>query len=80
MLTLGAEVFNASPKAIGARDETGLNVGGYFNLSEEHHILFSVGRDMKGQNTLFAYLAFQWTFGPGGKENLLEKQLEKPEH
>lgn len=80
MLTLGVEVFNTSPKAKGERDETGFNVGGYVNLTEEHHILFSVGRDMKGQNTLFAYLAFQWTFGPGRKENLFEKQLEKPAH
>ncbi len=80
MLTLGAEVFNTSPKAKGESDETGFNVGGYVNLSEEHHILFSAGRDMKGQNTLFAYFAFQWTFGPGAKENLLETQLEQPGH
>jgi hypothetical protein len=64
MLTLGAEIFNTSPKAKGESDETGFNVGGVFNLSEEHHILFSAGRDIKGPNTLFAYLAFQWTFGP----------------
>ena len=62
--TLGAEVFNSSPKARGESDETGFNVGGFLNLSEDHHILFSVGRDFKGPNTLFAYLGFQWTFGP----------------
>ncbi len=62
------------------RDETAFNVGGYVNLSEEHHILFSVGRDMKGQNTLFAYFAFQWTFGPGEKEHLLWRQQDNPEH
>jgi hypothetical protein len=69
-LTLGAEVFNTSPKARGESDETGFNGGGIYNLSEEHHILFSAGRDMKGPATLFAYLAFQWTFGPSGKEDL----------
>ena len=63
-LTLGAEIFNSSPQAKGERDETGFNVGGVLNLSEEHHILFSAGRDLKGPNTLTAYLAFQWTFGP----------------
>ncbi len=67
MLTIGAEVFNSSPKAKGESDETGFNIGGYLNLSEEHHILFSVGRDFKGPNTLFAYLAFQWTLGPKEK-------------
>lgn len=64
MLTLGTEIFNTSPKAKGESDETGFNIGGFFNLSEEHHILFSAGRDIKGQNTFFAYLAFQLTFGP----------------
>ncbi len=64
MLTFGAEIFNTSPKAQGESDETGFNVGGFINLSEEQHILFSAGRDIKGPNTLFAYLAFQWTLGP----------------
>ncbi|MFI5296436.1 MAG: hypothetical protein ACHQ0Y_15595 [Thermodesulfovibrionales bacterium] len=70
MLTIGAEVFNASPKAKGESDETGFNVGGYLNLSEEHHVLFSAGRDLKGPNTFFAYLAFQWTFGPKEEKKL----------
>ncbi|HAM49949.1 MAG TPA: hypothetical protein DCP92_04370 [Nitrospiraceae bacterium] len=64
VLTLGAEIFNTSPKAKGESDETAFNVGGYIDLSEEHHILLSAGRDIKGKNTLSAYLAFQWTFGP----------------
>ena len=62
--TLGAEIFNTSPKAKDESDETGFNVGGFINLSEVHHILLSVGRDIKGPNTFSAYLAFQWTFGP----------------
>ena len=68
MLTLGAEIFNTSPKADDESDETGFNVGGILNLSEEHHILFSAGRDLKGPGTFFAYLAFQWTFGPKEKK------------
>ncbi len=68
MLTLGAEIFNSSPKAKGESDETGFNIGGFLNLSEKHHILFSVGCDFKGPNTLFAYLAFQFTLGPKEKK------------
>ncbi len=67
-LTLGAEIFNSSPQAKGESDETGFNVGGILNLSDEHHILFSAGRDIKGPTTLFAYLAFQWTFPAEGKK------------
>jgi hypothetical protein len=67
MLTLGAELFNMSPKTKGQSDETGCNVGGFLNLSEKQHILFSAGRDIKGPNNFFGYLAFQWTLGPGEK-------------
>jgi hypothetical protein len=67
MLTFGGEIFNTSPQARGESDETGFNVGGILNLNEEHHILFSLGRDLKGPDTLFAYLAFQWTPAPGGQ-------------
>ncbi|WP_420265584.1 hypothetical protein [Candidatus Magnetominusculus dajiuhuensis] len=63
-LTLGAEIFNTSSRAKGDRGETGFNIGGFINLSEDHHILFSAGRDINGPNTMLTYLAFQWTFGP----------------
>ena len=63
-LTLGAEIFDTSPKAKGEGEETGFNIGGLLNLSEEHHILFSAGHDIRGPNAFLAYLAFQWTFGP----------------
>jgi len=66
-VTLGGEIFNTSPQAKGESDETGFNAGGIINLSEVHHILFSSGRDFKGPNTFSAYIAFQWTFGPKGK-------------
>jgi len=64
VVTLGAEIFYTSPKAKDESDETSFNIGGFINLSEVYHILFSVGRDFKGPNTFSAYLAFQWTFGP----------------
>jgi hypothetical protein len=64
MLTFWAEIFNTTPVATGESDEIGSNAGGFINLSENYHILVSAGRDIKGPNTLFAYLAFQWTFGP----------------
>ncbi len=66
-LTLGAEVFSHGPQAEGENDETLVNVGGYYNLSGEHHILFSVGKDIHGPNEVLGYLAYQWTFGPGEK-------------
>ncbi|MDA8157540.1 MAG: hypothetical protein M0Z52_13985 [Actinomycetota bacterium] len=64
-LTLGAEIFSHGPQAAGAGDETLVNAGGYYNLSDQHHILFSVGKDVRGPNELISYFAYQWTFGPG---------------
>lgn len=68
MLTVGAEIFNSSPAAKGESDRTGFNIGTVINFSEEHHLLFSAGRDFHGPNNLTAYLAFQWTFGPEDKK------------
>jgi hypothetical protein len=66
-LTLGAEVFHTSPMRTGGRGSLVTNVGGQYNLDEGHHILFSLGRNLKGDTQSMTYLAFQWTFGPPEK-------------
>lgn len=63
-LTLGAEIFGSTRPAEGAGGSYGFNAGAIINLSDEHHILLSAGRDIHGPNTLTTYAAFQWTFGP----------------
>ena len=62
-LTLGAEIFYFGKDTDDGRDRTGYNIGGIFNLSENHHILFSAGSDIAGDNRFSAYLGYQWTFG-----------------
>ena len=63
-LTLGAELFSYSPRTDPGRNETGYNLGMFYNFSEEQHFLFSAGSDIAGPNDLLIYAAFQWTFGP----------------
>jgi hypothetical protein len=63
-ITLAAELFYTTPKAIGEGSEIGFNVGGYFNFTEEHHILFSAGRDIHGPNRFLMYIAYRLTLGP----------------
>ncbi len=63
-LTLGAEIFYFGKDSDDGRDRTGYNIGGFINLSEEHHILFSAGSDIAGNNRFSAYLGYLWTFGP----------------
>ncbi|AFR42823.1 LOW QUALITY PROTEIN: hypothetical protein Gmet_1563 [Geobacter metallireducens GS-15] len=63
-LTLGAEIFYFGKDTDDGRDRTGYNIGWIFNLSEDHHILFSAGSDIAGNNRFSAYLGYQYTFGP----------------
>jgi len=61
---LGTEIFYATSDAADGEDRFGFNVGGFINLTEAHHILFSVGQDFRGNNDLSVYLGYQLTFGP----------------
>lgn len=67
-LILGAEIFFFGKDTNDGRDRTGYNIGGIFNLSEDHHILFSAGSDIAGNNRFSTYLGYQWTFGPHEEE------------
>jgi hypothetical protein len=64
VLTLGAEIFYFGKQTTDGRDETGYNIGGIINLTEEHHVLFSAGSDFAGDNNFASYLGYQYTFGP----------------
>jgi hypothetical protein len=63
VITLGAEIFYFGKDTDDGRDRTGFNIGGILNVSEDHHILFSAGSDIAGDNRFSAYLGYQWTFG-----------------
>ena len=47
-LTMGVEIFYFGQDTDDGRDRTGYNIGGIFNLSDSHHILFSGGSDIEG--------------------------------
>lgn len=64
-VSMGAEVFHFTrTNDEEEHNRTGFNVGSFINLSEDHHILLSAGRDFRGDNRFSAYVAYQWTFGP----------------
>jgi hypothetical protein len=73
-LAVGAEIFSFGRDTDDGRSRTGYTVGGIFNLNENHHILFSAGSDLSGDNRLSLYLAWQWTFGPHEQEK--KEQLD----
>ncbi len=66
-LSLGTELFFASPNVVGGSGRSGFNVGLVYDFNEGHHLLFSTGTDLHGDGKGAAYLAYQWTFGRHGE-------------
>ena len=65
-LTLGAEAFHTTAMTPGGQAATGFNAGGQVNLTPQHHLLFSLGRDVAGATGSFFYFGYQFTAGPFG--------------
>ncbi len=60
-VTLGGEIFYHTADTNGGRPGTGFDLGGIINLSENNHILLSLGRTFEGENVVSGYLGFQYT-------------------
>ena len=63
-LALGGEVFHQTADTLGGKGSSGFNLGGVYDFSENHHLLFSAGRGLENArmtNGFSYYLAFQWT-------------------
>lgn len=65
-LTLGAELFHTTAATLEGQASSGFDLGGQVNLGEEHHLLFSAGRNLSGERQTFAYLGYQLTTGTFG--------------
>ena len=64
-LNLGAEVFHQTSPADGVPSSTGFNVGATYDVSENWHILASIGRGLQNTSAtnLFSYyMGLQLTF------------------
>jgi hypothetical protein len=59
-LTLGGEIYYKSADTEDAINSTGFNLGGYINLSEQHHILFSFGKSFSFTDYT-SYIGYQMT-------------------
>jgi hypothetical protein len=64
-LTLGGELFHQTADTVGGSVSTGFNIGGFYDFTENHHLLFSVGRGLQNANNsnqFSYYFAYQLTF------------------
>jgi len=62
--TLGAEVTYATSHDRGGQADFAFNVGLILDVTQDHHVLLSAGRDFLGPTGFQGYLAYQWTIGP----------------
>jgi hypothetical protein len=61
LLTLGGELYSQTADNEEATSSTGFNVGGFINISENHHILFSFGQTLSHSETVTGYIGYQLT-------------------
>jgi len=64
-LTLGGEIFYTTGQIVGQSASIGFNLGGYYNLDEHNHLLFSAGKGLQNAfqtNRVSSYLGYQITF------------------
>ena len=59
-----------SPSEVDGDHHFGFNGGAVINMTDNHHILMSMGTDLDGPTNFFYYFAYQLTFDP-------EKEKEK---
>ena len=61
IVTLGGEMFFQTANDLTSESSAGFNLGGFINISENHHILFSLGHSLSGEATITGYLGYQLT-------------------
>ena len=62
--TVGIEVYDATPDERGGKNSVAFNVGAIYNISDMHHLMVSVGRNIvnPAANQLATYIGYQLTF------------------
>jgi hypothetical protein len=61
VVTLGGEFYYQTADAEDAESIGGFNLGGFINLNEYHHILFSFGSSVSGPEAITGYIGYQLT-------------------
>jgi hypothetical protein len=61
VVTLGGEFYYQTADAENAESKGGFNLGGFINLNEYHHILFSFGSSVSGPEAITGYIGYQLT-------------------
>jgi hypothetical protein len=63
-LSIGVELYHITPETVNGEAENRFNIGTVYDISDNHHLLFSAGRSLSGSTSFQGYLGYQLTFGP----------------
>ena len=61
LITLGGEICYQTSQSMESESSASFNLGGYVNLSDRHHILFSAGQTLSGESVITGYVGYQLT-------------------
>lgn len=61
VVTLGGELYYQTANNQDSQSSSGFNLGGFVNLNENHHLLFSFGRTITGATAITGYIGYQLT-------------------
>jgi hypothetical protein len=62
-LVLGTEAYYQQAQSVDAREQTGMDFGGYYNFRENLSLLFMAGRSLHGESHTVGYLGLYYTWG-----------------
>ena len=62
-LTLGTEVYAQNAQVVATKGSTFLDVGGYFNFTNNLSLLFMLGHTVAGDSHAVGYLGMYYTWG-----------------
>jgi hypothetical protein len=61
LITLGSEIYYQTAESQSSESRADFNFGGFVNLNEHHHILFSLGSNLSGETAITGYIGYQLT-------------------
>lgn len=61
VVTLGGELYYNTPDERGGLSDVGCGVGGFINVDEQNHLLFSIGHNLLRAGTINGYVGYQLT-------------------
>jgi len=61
VLTFGGEIYHHTEDTIVSKSVTAFNLGGFINLSEKFHVIYSVGHSLTNDRFTSSYVGLLWT-------------------